>query len=200
MKPRPPRRPILRALVGAVGLPLFALSSPASPISPAMMPCSLASSHTKLTLSHTFEVPLPLSAAFIFFEPVGEKLWATDWNPVFNSSADRVLGTGTVFTVTRTRDGAPETSIWMITQYEPGNGIIEYRSVYPGFRVSRVAVHCRNAGLSRTAVTVTYTHTGLSDAGDRFIAEITEEKYRDSIEEWGRAIHAYLQRGTPASP
>ena len=41
---------------------------------------------------------------------------------------------------------------------------------------------------------------GLFEEIFNVLQELTEEKYRASIEEWATAIRAYLVRGTPATP
>ncbi|MCX6950710.1 MAG: hypothetical protein NTV51_00755 [Verrucomicrobia bacterium] len=156
----------------------------------------MAAAHT-----HRFTVPLPLAEAFTLFEPIGEKRWAEGWMPVFATPDDAVLSDNTVFTRTVHHPGeAPRTSIWLITRYDRAGGVIEYRTVVPDLRVSRITVSCREIGEKETAVSVTYRHTSLSEEGTRFLRELTEEKYRASIEEWATAIRAYLIRGTPATP
>lgn len=149
---------------------------------------------------HSFTVDRPATEAFVFFEPVGEKLWAEGWQPVFVTAADARLHDGSVFTVEQLHPGGPPlTTVWTITRYEPGR-TIEYRNVLPGLRATRIAVHCEPAGEAATRVTVRYTYRSLSDEGDNAIARITGPAYRAMIEGWGRQIAAYLDRGTPASP
>jgi len=165
-----------------------------------MTPPVASPAHLTVARTHAFSVALPLAEAFTLFEPIGEKRWAADWNPVFASPADAALSDITVFTRDATHGGKIQTSIWLITHYDPVGGMIEYRTIVPGLRVSRITVRCRATDPTTTRVEVTYRHASLSDAGDRFIEDLTVEKYRTSIEEWNAAIRAYLVRGTPATP
>ncbi|MBA4136699.1 MAG: hypothetical protein C0518_05220 [Opitutus sp.] len=150
---------------------------------------------------HAFLVPRPLVEAFHFFEPVGEKTWAEGWRPIFASEHDAMLHDGSVFTVTAPHpsSGAPIESVWTISRYDPPH-LIEYRNVLPGLRATRITVRCSAAVPHGTRVTVRYTYHALSDGGDAFVAQMTDEKFRGMIESWREAIAAYLARGTPASP
>jgi hypothetical protein len=149
---------------------------------------------------HTFSVALPVAGAFGLFEPIGEKKWAEGWQPVFVSEADADLHDGSVFTVDRPGEGgAPITSVWTITRYEPGR-VIEYRNVLPGIRATRIIVRCEPTSDTDTRVTVRYTYHSLSTEGDAAITRITAPAFRDMIDGWGTAIADYLKRGTPASP
>ena len=166
-----------------------------------MMPSSSSLPHLSVTRTHRFTVPLPEAKAFILFEPVGEKLWAEGWSPVFATPDDATLSDNTIFTRTVTHHGQPaQTSIWLVTHYDRPGGLIEYRAIVPGLRVSRITVRCRESRETETLVEVTYRHTSLSNEGDLFVQGMTEEHYRASIEEWNTAIRAYLARGTPATP
>jgi hypothetical protein len=154
----------------------------------------------RLEREHSFIVARPRAEAFRFFEPVGEKNWAEGWRPVFATEHDALLHDGSVFTVvTRHADGTTIDSVWTISRYDPPH-VIEYRNVIVGVRVTRIVVRCDAAVPSGTRVTVRYTYTSLSAAGDAALASITEEKFRAMIDGWGQAIAAYLERGTPASP
>jgi hypothetical protein len=156
--------------------------------------------HLTATRAHTFVVALPPAGAFTLFEPVGEKLWAEGWNPVFASAKDANLSTDTVFTRDLVTQGQTGSSVWLITRYDRPAGAIEYRVVYPGQRVARITVQCHPAPGAGTNVEVTYRYTGLSAEGDHYIAAMTDEKYRAFIEEWASAIRAWQARGTPATP
>lgn len=157
--------------------------------------------HATAQRTHQFTIALPVADAFPLFEPIGEKNWAEGWQPEFASAEGATLSDGTVFTVQRPGEhGAPIQTVWLITRYNRANHVIEYRMVAPGERVSRITVQCQPTSAKDTAVTVTYHYTGLSENGDRYIAQMTDDAFRAMIGEWDTAIRAYLQRGTPATP
>lgn len=171
-------------------------SSPPAPSAavPGVPAASAAPSHHHLSVerTHRFTVALPLAEAFPLFEPIGEKAWAPDWDPVFATNADAQLSDRTVFTRAAPHGDHMPTSIWLITRYDPAGGLIEYRAIVPGVRVARITVRCTPDGGASTTVDVTYLHTSLSDDGDRFVRDMTEGKFRSFIEDWAIAIRTYL--------
>lgn len=179
--------------------------------------------HQRLEREHAFIVELPLADAFVLFTPVGEKNWAEGWRPIFASPEDAELREGSVFSITSvTPAGGEVHSVWVVSRYAPPASI-EYRNVISGVRATHITVRCEAiedsasggavaplvssssssstpAARSRTRVTVRYVYSGLSEAGDAFIAQMTEGKFRAMIESWSTMIAAYLVRGTPATP
>lgn len=156
--------------------------------------------HATAAFTHGFKVARPVAESFRFFEPVGEKRWASDWQPVFAGADDAQLKSGSTFTVERPGYG-PGTllTVWTILRYEPP-ALIEYLNTIPGIRTTRITVRCAPAGAHDTQVSVDYLYRSISVAGDASLAGFTVEKYRMMIDSWGKEIADYLQRGTPASP
>jgi hypothetical protein len=161
---------------------------------------TMTATHTRAIHEHSFSVPLPAAEAFTLFEPVGEMCWAEDWFPIFATASDAQLHEGSIFTVLRPGpDGEPPiSSVWTVTRYVPSR-LIEYHNVIIGQRATRITVQCAAEGDRRTTVVVRYVYTGLTDAGDKAISQITPTSYRQMIDGWSAAIAAWLVRGTPAS-
>ena len=181
-------------LLSRLLLVLAAMSfSPASATPPQL-------GRSRLEREHAFSVARSLAEAFVFFEPIGEKLWAENWQPVFVAAEDAELRVGSVFLVPAISPAGREiAAVWAVAHYEPPHRI-EYRNVLPGVRATWIVVQCAADGPHRTRVTVRYTYHAISDEGDAFVRKMTVEKFAAMIESWGEAIAAYLARGTPASP
>lgn len=162
-------------------------------------PASPTAGHVHAEREHAFTLALPLAETFAFFEPIGEKRWATGWQPVFASPEDARLHDGSVFTVeSADAHGGAVSSVWTVSRYEPSR-LIEYRNVLPGLRATQIMVRCEPLETG-TRVTVRYVYHGLSEQGNQLIRKITPEAYRTMIDSWGSSIEDYLKRGTPASP
>ena len=138
--------------------------------------------------SHSFELPLPVSEAFHFFEPEGERAWAPGWNPAYVYPARGQPEKGMVFT---TGEGEEHT-IWIMTGYAPPAGAVEYARITPNVRVAIVRVKCAPVETASTRVTVSYEYTGLSEAGNAYVRSMDEAAYRDFIDSWGEAIRGTL--------
>ena len=138
--------------------------------------------------SHSFELPLPSTQAFHFFEPEGERSWAPGWNPIYVFPADGHPEKGMVFT---TGEGDDHT-IWIVLGHSPSGGAVEYARITPGARLAIVRVQCSALDASSTRVTVSYEFTGLSEAGNAYVRSMDEASYRAFIESWGQTIRARL--------
>jgi hypothetical protein len=136
--------------------------------------------------SHSFSLPLPLGAAFRLFEPEGERAWAQGWDPQYVHPADGAAQRGMVFTTTH----GNESTVWTMTRHDPAAGVVEYLRLTPGSRVAMVLVQCSEVGAEKTRVTVIYTFTGLSDAGNEYVRAMDEAHYRAFIDGWATAIEA----------
>jgi hypothetical protein len=134
--------------------------------------------------SHSFAVDLPAERAFTLFTPEGERAWAEGWNPRYLHPADGRTEAGMAFT---TGHGQDET-IWTMTRHDVAACIVEYVRTTPGNRTAVVLVQCAALGPGRTRVTVVYALTGLSEAGNAYIREMDEARYRAFIDGWGEAI------------
>jgi hypothetical protein len=134
--------------------------------------------------SHSFELPLPMSEAFRFFEPEGERAWAPGWNPAYVYPTSGEPERGMVFT---TGEGE-ERTIWIVTEYARDAGAVEYARITPNVRTAIVRVQCSLSEAGSTRVTVSYEYTGLSEAGNAYVRSMDEAAYRAFIDSWGEAI------------
>jgi hypothetical protein len=134
--------------------------------------------------THAFTLDRPAGEAFALFTPEGERAWAAGWDPAYLHPRDGRTQAGMVFT---TGHGGEET-IWTMARHEPAAGLVEYVRTTPGNRTAVVTVQCGALGERSTRVTVTYAITGLAEAGNGYVREMDEAKYRAFIEGWKTAI------------
>ena len=148
-----------------------------------------------VNVSGTVRVAAPLTEAFRFFTPEGERLYVPGWAPEYLHPEEGTLAEGLTF---RTKHGGEDT-IWLVSKYEPDYGAIDYLRITPDSRIGIVMVRLASSpgegeapGLPLTDVTVTYRLTSLSTAGDRKLAAF-EAAFADQIASWERSIAAVLK-------
>lgn len=134
--------------------------------------------------SHSFILARPAHEAFGLFTPEGERAWAAGWDPRYLHPRDGRTEAGMVFV---TSHGGEET-VWTMTRHEPAAGIVEYVRTTPGNRTATVLVQCSPMGPGATRVTVIYAMTALDEAGNRYVREMDEGRYREFIDGWKTAI------------
>lgn len=151
-------------------------------MNPAAQPAGFAA--LRAVRSHAFFLERPAAEAFPLFTPEGERAWAAGWDPVYLHPRDGRTEAGMVFT---TGHGGEHT-IWTMTRHEPAAGIVEYVRTTPGNRTATVLVQCAPAGAGRARVAVVYAITALGEAGNRYVREMDEARFRESIDGWKGAI------------
>lgn len=137
---------------------------------------------------HAVDLPLPIERVFPLFTPKGEMDWVDDWNPKFLHPESGETRAGMVFTT----HGAGEETLWSCIEWAPEEHRVRYARVTPGSRFGFVQIECSAAAPARTEVTVTYAFTALSDAGQAYLAAVTESAFAAMIEDWKRRIHARI--------
>jgi hypothetical protein len=143
--------------------------------------------------SHVLSLNDGIDDVFGLFDPIGEKKWSEDWNPlmVFPPSG---ICQGAVFE-TRGKDGLE--TIWVISTFDRNNRNIVYTTVTPNFKVSVIEVKCESEGTNHTKARVVYTVTALSEKGTQYIDYFSEDHYIKMMTHWEEAINHYLRHGCP---
>jgi len=137
-------------------------------------------------IDHTgeFTIPLPLGHVFPLFSPEGERAWVDGWDPDYLHPEHPSNDSGTVF---RTTHGEEET-LWLVLHYDPARARAEYARYSPGSRLGTVRVQCREEPPGTTHVSVTYSLTALSPAGNTVLAAFTPAHYSAMLRDWQQAI------------
>jgi hypothetical protein len=147
----------------------------------------------QVTRSHVLSLNGGIDDVFGLFDPIGEKKWSEDWNPlmVFPSSG---IHQGAVFE-TRGKDGME--TIWVISTFDRNNRNMGYTTVTPNFKVSVIEVKCESIDTNHTKARVTYTVTALSEKGTQYLDSFSEDYYHELMTHWEEAINHFLQHGRP---
>lgn len=135
-----------------------------------------------------------MEEVFPLFTPEGEKKWAPGWDYTSIFPMDGTLEENMLFT-TASQDHKQTDAIGMVIKYDPDQFQVTYLRVEPDVKVGIIEVVCRSLGEKKTAATITYTYTALSETGNEFIAAFTEDHYRLFISDWQTALNHYLKTG-----
>jgi len=144
------------------------------------------------TRSATIHLHAPPDRVFPLFTPEGERLWVPGWLPRYLWPTDGAAQVGMTFL---TEHEGRETT-WMVADFDPGRRAV-YTRVTTGLSAVRVEVLCAPDG-DGTAANIRYDYVGLTPAGNASIEQITETRYAEWMDEWERAVNAYLATGFAA--
>jgi hypothetical protein len=139
------------------------------------------------TQIRTFHLDAPLAQVFPLFTANGERAWAPGWEPRILSGAEE---RGSAF-VTAAHNGGRVT--WIVTDFQPAQGRVSYARLVDGSNIGLVDVTCTEAR-GGTDVSVRYTLTAVSEAGESFVTQfLAQEHYTKMIEEWQVATRKALR-------
>ncbi len=147
----------------------------------------------RISHTHMLEFTAFIEQVFPLFTPVKEKLWLTHWEfaPIYHETPS-LEESGAVFI---TQHGNQPEEFWVMADYDPQQHRVQYVRFLPELMVTTIQIECVQLG-DQTRVSVTYTRTGLSEAGNAKLISFTAESYREQMAFWQRAIQYYLTIGT----
>jgi hypothetical protein len=140
------------------------------------------------TRVRTFHLDAPRAKVFPLFTAQGERAWAPGWEPRILSGAEE---RGSAF-MTTAHNGSPVT--WIVIDYRPAEGRASYARLVQDSNIGIVDVACTEVAGGGTDVSVRYTLTALSEAGESFVAAfLADQHYTTMIEEWRVATSKALR-------
>ena len=152
-----------------------------------------AMSAAPMTQVRTFHLNAPLARVFPLFTAQGERAWAPGWEPrILSGSEER----GSAF-ITTAHTGATVT--WIVTDYRPTEGRVSYARLVQDSNIGMVDVICTEPAQGGTDISVRYTLTAVSAAGESFVTQfLAAQHYTTMIEEWRLATSKALR--LPVAP
>jgi len=139
--------------------------------------------------THTYRQRLyaPPVAVFPLLCPVREAEWAEGWMPELVISSSGVAERDCVFI---TAD-EPANAIWYITRHEPEKWFVEMLKIVPGLTACRLQIQLFPNG-DECFADITYSHTSIGPAGDKFVAGFTIEYYQKFMRVWEKLLNDFL--------
>ena len=83
----------------------------------------------------------------------------------------------------------------MITQRDEVNHRIEFIMLMPGSRIGRLQIDLQENDDSTTGAHISYTFTALSEQGNMFINNYTDEDFRHRMQRWEQSMNHFLTTG-----
>lgn len=141
--------------------------------------------------TYTMNLCAPPVDVFPLLCPVREYDWIEPWSCDMVFSADGVAEKNAVFTTDFPAQGGHE--IWVVSRFEKDRAI-EFIRLSPGLKVNRLDLALTAAG-EGTRLEWTHTYTGLSEAGNQWIDEMTDDTFRTEKVAIETMLNHYLKTG-----
>jgi hypothetical protein len=146
----------------------------------------------RVTRSYSMTVDAPPAAVFPLLCPVREYEWIEPWSCDMVFSESGLAENHAVFRTHFPAQGGEET--WVVCRYEKDRAIAFIRLV-PGFKVNRLDIDL-TAARNGTVLVWTHTYTGLSEPGNQWIRDLTDEAFRSEKAALGKMLNHYLKTGS----
>lgn len=122
--------------------------------------------------------------------PVREREWVQGWDPLAVYSESGLAENDCIFT---TGEKAPE-SIWVITQFDPVDHILEILKVSPGMTVARITISLAESDSGDTDAEVVYMYTAISPDGEEFVENYSQEFFDRFMQFSESALNNFLDK------
>jgi hypothetical protein len=124
--------------------------------------------------------------------PVKEAEWLDGWDYKMIFSRSGFAEKGCVFT---SRSAGEKDTIWLMTKRDDTTCETGFARITPDSRVADVTVRIEDGGNHTSRVHITYTITALTEAGNKFIKNFTEENFVKDMKFWEATMNHYLKTG-----
>lgn len=129
--------------------------------------------------------------------PVREADWLHGWEYRMIYSQSGFAEEGCVFT---SRSEGEEETLWLISKRDEANRKIEFVRFTPGSRVAKLAICVEEGEMQGSLVDISYMFTALTEQGNDFIDEFTQEKFETAMKFWEDSMNHYLKTGKQLLP
>lgn len=123
--------------------------------------------------------------------PVREMEWLDGWTYEMIYSESGIAEKGCVF---KNKLAGDVDTIWVISSYDPPR-YIEFVRITPDAAVVQFDIKLRDNGDGTTDAEITYTFTGLTEAGNAYVESFANEKFIGFMSWWEKAMNHYIQTG-----
>jgi hypothetical protein len=146
----------------------------------------------RATRTYRQKLSAPPARVFPLLCPVREAEWAEGWMPELVISSSGVAERDCVFIT----PDEPANAIWYVTRHEPERWFVEMLKIVPGLTACRLQIQLSPNG-EECFADITYSHTSLGPAGDKFVAGFTAEYYQKFMQVWETLLNEFLKRDAP---
>jgi hypothetical protein len=145
----------------------------------------------RVTRSYLQHLVAPPEQVMPLLTAARENEWAAMFQPRILHAGEPPAGAHGVFV---TGEGESAT-LWTMTDYDPQHGHVAYFRTIPGTVAVHIDIRLQRDDPQGCRAVVTYTYAALSAEGNPHVDAMTEERYRQQMVEWERALNHYLRTG-----
>ena len=126
--------------------------------------------------------------------PVKEAEWLDGWGYDLIYSESGFAEEGCIFT---SKSEGEANTMWIITKRDNNEFETDFIRITPGSRIAYLTTMIKSAGDKKSHVFVSYRFTAITEAGNTFIDNFTENHFITDMKFWQDTMNYYLETGKP---
>ena len=124
--------------------------------------------------------------------PVREAEWLDGWQYDMIYSDSGLVEEGAVFS---TPYEGEEDTVWIVTKHDPRNHEIVFARYTPNSRTCVLEIAVKPKDENSSTVDISYTYTGITQAGNDFIDKFSEDAFLEAVTFWEKSMNYFLETG-----
>jgi len=124
--------------------------------------------------------------------PVRETEWLQDWEYRMIYSLSGLAEPGAVFSTSHHEE---EDTIWVVTKHDKDSATVEFTRFTPFNRTCVLEIKVSARDSESSYVNISYTYTGLSSEGNKFIAHYDKKDFDANMKFWEDSMNYFIKTG-----
>jgi len=146
----------------------------------------------RITRSYRQTINAPPDIVFPLLCPVRETEWLDGWIYEMIYSGSGLAEEGCVFS---TPGDGEEDTVWVISRYDKKKCFIQFTRFTPVSRICVLKIIVTSKVEKTSNVDISYTYTGITEAGNTWIENFTESAFLNAVKFWERSMNHFLETG-----
>ena len=124
--------------------------------------------------------------------PVREAEWLDGWQYDMIYSDSGLVEEGAVFS---TPYEGEEDTLWIVTKHDTQNHEIVFARFTPNSKTCILKIAVKPKDENSSYVDISYTYTGITQAGNDFIDQFSEDAFFEAMTFWEKSMNYFLDTG-----
>lgn len=146
----------------------------------------------RITREYRQTIRASAETVFPLLCPVKEAEWLDGWQYEMIYSESGLVEEGAVFS---TSNEAEEDTIWVVVKHDSSTGEVVFVRFTNNSRTCLLKIAVTPKGEHSSFVDISYTYTGITPAGNRFIDEFTKDFFLEAVTFWEDSMNYFLETG-----
>jgi hypothetical protein len=144
----------------------------------------------RITRGYRQTIHASAETVFPLLCPVREAEWLDGWQYEMIYSESGLVEEGAVFS---TPSEAEEDTVWIVVKHDSSTREVEFARFTNNSRTCLLKIAVKPKGEHSSYVDISYTYTGITSAGNRFVDDFGEDVFLEAVTFWEDSMNYFLE-------